>query len=175
MSKIVAVDVDDVCLLLLPTWIALYNAEFDDNLDWTTIDDWNVAKFVKPEAKKRIYEYIEHEDVFLASPRIEGSLEGVHKIRSMGHRVIFVTANNPNGAKHDWLVKKGFLTDSKDFVQAYDKSLILADILFDDRYENCRDFNGYAVLKNRPYNWKFSWKLRADNWEDFVEFVKTMG
>lgn len=170
--KTIAVDVDDVCLLLLPTWISLYNAEFDDNLDWRTIDDWNVSKFVKPEAKTRIYEYIEHEDVFLASPPIEDSLLGVNYLRKMGHRVIFVTANNPQGSKEFWLKEKGFLTTTKDFVQAYDKSLIDADILFDDRYENCRDFHGTGVLKNRPYNMKFEWANRVNGWIEFMTLVR---
>ena len=37
------------------------------------------------------------------------------------------TANNPDNVKMDWLEKHGFLDSDKDFVQAYDKSLVLAD------------------------------------------------
>lgn len=172
MKGVIAVDVDEVVLKLLPNWINFYNRDFGQNLDWRTIDDWDTSKFVVPEARESIFEYVRHSDVFSSAEPVLGAFEGVQTLRSLGWRVIFVTANNPDNVKMDWLEKHGFLDSDKDFVQAYDKSLILADFLFDDRYENCRDFNGIGILKNMPYNKRYHWLDRVDDWSDFLEWFK---
>jgi 5'(3')-deoxyribonucleotidase len=168
----IALDIDDVCLDLMETWLWMYNHDFDDHLKREQIIDWSISNFVKPVAKIAIYQYIEKPDVFDMSEPIDGALESVEKLRSLGHRIIFVTANNPKNIKYTWLCRYGFLTDNKDFVQAYDKSLIIADYLVDDRYDNVVSFNGQGVLINQPWNQQYDYPYRV---KDIAEFIMAEG
>ena len=52
---IVAVDIDDVIISLVPTWLHLYNKDYKDNLSKNDITDWQIDKFVKPECGINIY------------------------------------------------------------------------------------------------------------------------
>jgi 5'(3')-deoxyribonucleotidase len=168
---IIALDIDDVCLALMDSWLSFYNKDFEDHLIENVIDDWDIRKFVKPNAQTAIYEYINEPNVFSNAKPVLGALDCVNYLKSLGHRIIYVTANNPDECKQEWLKKWGFLQDNKDFVQAYDKSLILADILLDDRYENARDFNGTGYLFTRPWNKKYDYSFRVDNWDDFIREI----
>jgi 5'(3')-deoxyribonucleotidase len=168
---IIALDVDDVCLDLMENWLISYNTDFSDNLQEKEITDWDITKFVKPEAKASIYEYINKPDVFLSAKPVLGALENVNALKSWGHRIIYVTANNPNGCKQEWLKKWRFLQKDSDFIQAYDKSLIYADILLDDKYENARDFKGAGFLLTKPWNKKYNHPYRANSWDDFIRKI----
>jgi 5'(3')-deoxyribonucleotidase len=170
---IVALDVDDVCLDLINTLLVLYNRDFQDTLKRDDITDWTLANFVKDEAKNIIYKYFDKPYVFSIAPPVEGSLEGIGKLRNMGFRIIFITANNPEGIKEKWLFDHGFMEDHKDFYQAYDKSLIHANILLDDKYQNARDFRyGEGWLLTRPWNKKYEYSPRISNWDDFISKIE---
>jgi 5'(3')-deoxyribonucleotidase len=168
---LIALDVDEVCLDLSPTWLGFYNRDFDDHLKKEDLNDWAIHLFVKPEAKEAIYEYINKPEVFLESKPVAGALACVNYLKSKGHRVIYVTANNPMDSKKTWLRTHGFLISDNDFVQASDKSLILADILFDDNYKNCIHFQGTAYLLSAPWNKMYDYPFRVYGWDDFMSEV----
>jgi 5'(3')-deoxyribonucleotidase len=132
----IAIDVDDTVSELVPNWLRIYNKDFNDNLKKEDIVDWNISQFVKPEAKGMIYNYIRKPRVFRTAKPMENALLIIDKLREKAQRIIYVTANDGAGAKLPWLFKHGFIHTSEDFVVAYDKSLIRADILIDDKPEN---------------------------------------
>jgi len=171
-TNIVSIDVDDVCLSLVDNWIKYYNKDFSDNLTVDKITEWDISKFIKPSAKKTIYQYVEKEDVYKTAEPVANALEGVNLIKECGYRVIYVTANNPYNSKFNWLLKNEFLDNYKDFVSAYDKSLILADYLIDDKYENVIDFKGIGILFNRPWNEYSLYHNRVENWDDIINKIE---
>lgn len=168
---IIGCDVDDVLLNLMESWLRIYNRDFKDNLKKEKITDWDISKFVKPEAKQKIYQYISEPQVFSVAQPIEGALESINILKSKGHRIIYITANSPLGIKEQWLKGYGFLDKMEDFYLAYDKSLILCDYLIDDRYENVQTAHGKGILVNRPWNKKHDWKLRANNWKEILDIL----
>ena len=168
---VVGLDVDDVTLSLIPNWLSLYNSEFNDNLTPEDITDWDISKFVKPEAKQKIYQYIAEPEVFRTAKPVEGALQSVQYLKSKGFRVIYVSASNPDGSKEAWLKEHGFLEDKKDFVQAYDKGLIHCDFLVDDKCENVVDARGLGILFTRPWNQFKNWAFRANNWKDALDII----
>lgn len=169
----ILVDVDDTVCKLVETWLWLYNKKYEDNLKPEDITDWDIAKFVKPEAKDTIFEFINNQAVYRIVPEIEGALSCVNRLRAMGHRVIFATwaMEDAAGAKYRWLKKHGFLDSQMDYVECKDKSLIRADITIDDNFEYVQKFYGMAVLFRKPWNMKADWNFCVNNWDEFVEFV----
>lgn len=171
-NKIIALDIDDVVLNLMPQWIKRYNLDYNDKLSTKDITDWSTHLFVKPECGKKIYDYIRKPEVFLESKPIEGALDGVKWLREKGFRVIFVTASNINGSKETWLKKNGFWETENDFYQAYDKSLIRANALLDDKIDNVVNFkHGQSYLFTQPWNKAFNYKNRINSWGDFLKEI----
>jgi 5'(3')-deoxyribonucleotidase len=169
----ILLDCDDVCLSLVPTWLDLYNSEFDDNLTKDQILDWNIAQYVKPEARDTFYEYITDPNLFYACEPIEDALKYINLIKSKGFRVVYVTANNYENCKEFWLKSHGFLQDDKDFIHALDKSLIRGDYLLDDKIENIESFRktgGQGILFDAPWN-RNSKLPRVNSWEEFYNFL----
>lgn len=151
----IALDVDEIILSLIDTWISIYNLEYDDNLQRNQITDWDISKFVKPEAKFTIFQYINEPDVFYASKNVEGAHEGVQELRAMNFKIVYATANNPQNCKFNILKERGFMLDKSEFMEVYDKSLIYADILLDDRFTNCMSFRNTSFLYSAPWNERF--------------------
>ena len=168
MAFTIGVDCDDVVLDLVENWIKLYNKDFNHNLKKESITDWSISKFVKRAAKKHIYSYIEKGEVFSTSKPVPNALETIQWLKELGHRVIYITANDPENVKFKWLLDNNFIDDIDDFVVAYDKSLILSDFLIDDRWENVKDRHG-GILYSQPWNLKYEFENRVDNWQDFKE------
>ena len=171
-TNIVALDVDDVVLDLLPSWLRCYNRDYDDNLIKDKITEWDISKFVKPIAKKAIYYYVDKEEIYKTAMPVENALKGMNLIKEYGYRIIYVTANNPYNSKFDWLFKNKFLDDYKDFVSAYDKSLILADYLIDDKYDNVINFKGKGILFDQPWNKDSAYHNRVKNWDDIINKIE---
>jgi 5'(3')-deoxyribonucleotidase len=171
-DKIIGFDCDDVILDLMPNWLSKYNRQFNDILTKEQITDWDVAKFALPEARKEFYQYIEEPDVFWTAKPIEGALNGVLELRRLGFRIIIVSANNPFSIKQQWLKYHGFLEDNKEFIQAYDKSLIKVDYLVDDKIDNVMNTLGYGILFSAPWNRIYNYNPRVSNWKEVVAVIK---
>jgi len=169
---VIGVDVDDTVLDLLNPWVKLYNDDFDDNLGVDDITEWDFAKFVKPRAREKIYNYIKYSAIFKHAEPILGAREAIDYLKAMGHRIVYITANNPDNVKQQWLKDHGFMADDSDFFQAYDKSLINVDVLIDDKYDNVRDTPGVGILFTQPHNKKYDWQPRANTWKDVVYIIK---
>ena len=165
-------DVDDVLIDLVGTWMKYYNRDFNDNVTKFDIKEWNIAKAVKPEAKEAIYDYIHDGKIFTQSPLIKGATEGVRLIKEAGYRVVYVTAGDSKNAKEERLKKEGFLTDDRDFVAAKDKTLIRGDYMLDDSMDNIKSFKGKGWLMTRPWNKAYNYPFRVKNWEEAIEKIE---
>jgi len=157
---IIAVDVDGVvCDLHIP-WLARYNQDFNDILSKTDITDWGIHKFVKPNCAEYIYRYLDDPTLYDDAPEISNAKLGIDGLRSLGHRVVFVTSsvNKVAGRKLAWLREHDFLDTKKnhqvdpDYVECHDKSLVRADVLIDDSLANVRGFSGRGIVFDQPWN-----------------------
>jgi 5'-nucleotidase len=167
----IAIDIDDTISEFVENWLRIYNKDFNDNLKKEDILDWNISQFVKPEAKGTIYNYINKPRVFRTAKPIKNALPIINKFREKAKRIIYVTANDGAGAKLPWLFKYGFIHTSEDFVVAYDKSLIRADILIDDRPENVMSFKGWGILLTQPWNQNIDYEGRVFDWQDLEDKI----
>jgi 5'(3')-deoxyribonucleotidase len=172
---LIGVDCDDTTLDLVPHWLSIYNAEFDDNLTPRDIKSWEIGDYVKPYARDRFFEYLREPYLYDGVFPVRGALRGVRKLLKMGHEVLFVTAGY-NPAKLDCLKRAGFLENSWDaerhYVVLYYKYLLKLDVLIDDKFDTIRQFSGYGILFDRYWNRHCHWENRAKTWKQAVEIVK---
>lgn len=155
---IVGVDVDEVCADLLGATLARYNADYTDSLTVDDIVGWDLSQQTK--AGKDIYTYFAQGDLYDRVLPVWGAITTVNAIRAAGHRVVFVTSAHEDtmGPKFRWLRKWGFLSHATDllaradYFPARDKTLIAADVLFDDHAGNVDAFPRSAFLVDHPHN-----------------------
>jgi 5'-nucleotidase len=169
----IIVDIDDTIADLLTVWLSRYNADYNDHLTRDDITAWDMTKFVKPECGVKIYDYLKDEHIYDEIEPIPGALMGVTKLRGMGHHILFVTANI-HREKWEWLKRHGFLSKtwtSQDYICCYDKHLIKADAIIDDKPETIDRFPGLAILFDRPHNQVYNALWRAHNWDEVIELI----
>ena len=167
---IIAVDVDDVIISLVPIWLYLYNNDYKDNLSKNNIIDWQIDKFVKPECGQNIYNYIEDPRIYDLCKPVENSFEAISILREQA-RIIFVTSATIGcaGRKYVWLKEHGYINKLEDYVEAKDKYLINYDYLIDDNYANIEYSNKNNYLFSAPWNLKYNYPRRIDGWQKFIE------
>lgn len=167
---IIASDIDDVLVPFVPEWIRRYNIDYGDNLKVEEINEWSLLSFVKPKCGKKIYDYIEQPNIYDNLLPIEGSLKGINNLKKQGHRIIYATASTEGHAKvkYHWLKKYGFIDNINDYAELHDKSLIYADILIDDRYDNVKNFRGLGILYRAPWNKNSPYYTWMSGWNDMT-------
>ena len=172
-DKILLCDVDDVLGSLVSPTLSIYNKIYDDNLNTSDITEWDITKFVKPECGNKIYDIMANPAVYDLVVPIKGALEGVNFIRNKGIRVVFVTASfqSVTGQKFIWLADNGFEPTRENYVETFDKSLIIGDYIIDDNYKNIKtSIAKDKILFNMPWNLKENWNgQRVDTWKEIME------
>lgn len=171
---IIGVDVDGVVADLGEAWLTAYNRDYNDDMTQDKILTWAIHEYVNPTCGRKIYNYLTPELYDSVKP-IEGALEGVLRLREMGHRVVFVTSTprGSEGAKLSWLLKHGFLEGGglygdgrvyEDYIECSDKTLVAVDVLVDDRSTTIESFPGHGILFHSHHNGNSTAKLRGHSW-----------
>jgi 5'(3')-deoxyribonucleotidase len=174
-KKIIAIDIDGVSGDLISEWIInRYNNDWNDSLKYEDIKDWGVHQFVKPECGLKIYDYLQDPSLYDNVLPISGAINGVFYLKTLGYRVIFVTHSTLGhaGRKFKWLLQHGFIEAEDDYCEAKDKSLILANYMIDDYIANVNSFKGQAILFTQPYNKRFLFTPRCDEWASVCRYFK---
>lgn len=183
---IIGVDIDGVIANLIPTWLRYYNEDFRDNLQLKDIIRYEVVEFVKPEAKEALFDYLKMKNLYSFVLPIPGAVQGINLLKSMGHRIVYVTAAvSCPGRKFPWLVEWGFLKDDQrgDYVEMVDKSLLRADIIVEDSIIQIQRFRGNAAIlmagEYQPWNANeefqspifVEYAVKAQNWNDVTNLI----
>lgn len=177
---IVATDGDEILINLHFRWLELYRVDYKHELYPEHIDRWSIQDLVLPECGDKIFEYLEHPDLYKGATLVEGAKEAVETLRNQGHRVVVVTASS-HPDKERLLYENGIIDKphrSKDYVVTNSKDLIRADFLIDDYYLNLTSFQGHRILLSRPHNLSYDeeyhWQdniHRYVRWSSIVKFI----
>lgn len=171
-------DVDGVLAYLDRHWLSTYRDLTGDMIYPEDIDVWDFIPLLKyPEV---VWEILDAPDFYEGVQPMRGAVRGIKTLRKMGHRVVFVTASTPNGARGKmlWLQRYGLLPEGitprsfKDFISANDKSLVHGDAMIDDGVHNLKTFQGLRILFDAPYNQEYIWCTRVKTWKEIVHFFR---
>ena len=174
----IIVDVDDCVADLVGEWLKRYNFDYGESLKKSDVTEWDISKFLrKPENKEFLYQYIEDPNLYNNIKPIKDSLWGINKLKSMGNRVIFVTASTIGsaGRKFQWLKDHKFIDNKNDYVETLDKSIIRGHWMIDDRFLNVKSFHGRAILFDAFWNRCEQWDLKAKSWKHVIKIISSVG
>ena len=179
----IGVDVDDVCLELMPVWLDEHKARTGEHILVENVLGWGLDKYTNHGAQ--IYEVLKEPGLYDYVPAVAQAKEGLRTLRQ-AYDVVFVTANDLPSveSKRRALVRHG-LEHHKDVQRTVcmipDKRYARVDLLIDDRAENIEAFPGPAILFDRPWNqwWKVpqnrEWPgVRCASWAVIPSFVDVL-
>lgn len=164
----IAIDQDWVLAKLTDKWVKTYNAIFDDDLKVEDIKNWNIAEFVKPEAKDYIINILNLHK-FYRDLEVVSDSQRVLKKLSEDYELIIVTdpfTRMSFKSKYDWLREHFPFIEPRNFIFTGNKSMIKADYLIDDGVHNLVAFSGTPILFDAPYNRETNDYYRVLNWQD---------
>ena len=180
-SRTLLLDMDCILVNMLPPWLARYNERTDENVTVDMIKDYNVGLICKNE--KVLYEILDEPDFFYNMEEMPGATKYLKKLIDDGYDVVIATqppriAELAVRDKRRWIQKRIPDFDLKNMIFCHRKSMIMADLIFDDKDEHLIGFkktnpNGVTAT----LDWKFT-KSDTDfrgslenGWAEFYEFV----
>lgn len=165
---IIAVDLDSVLNNLLDTWLAAYNAQYDDVVTPEDILTWDTHNHVK--CGTDIYKLLTPE-LFTSCLPMPGAIETTKRLLAR-HEVIVVSATGPfnYGAKRDWL--RLHFPHLPVFIATHHKEYVNCAYLIDDGPRNLEAVGpGKGIAYSYAYN--RDWKgMRVFNWFDIEQFFR---
>lgn len=172
MSRVIAVDFDDVIFDCNGTLCQFHNERYGTNYTVSDIDSWDLANLwgvSAEEEDRRIREYVTT-DFHAGAPLIEGARAGLTELKKLGYKVIFVTSRGESiqPQTEAWMKKNiEGLYDSVYYTNHFDKEHpnrvtkadacheIGAGVLIEDAIhhaENVAGSNIPVLLMDQPWN-----------------------
>ena len=167
------VDFDGVIADLLPAWLAMYNTRYGDFVQESDILSWDMATYVKPEAKHAIYGILDEPDLYDDVKPIDGAIEGLMALPKPWGIATHCTSEAMVAGKVAWLKRHwdGAGGWPEYFVPINDKSHLRGDFLVDDGIHNLAVFQGTGILFNAPHNHGMVPCQRVMNWSEVIAAV----
>jgi 5'(3')-deoxyribonucleotidase len=174
----ILLDIDDTLNNLKEVWIDLYNKLYKDDLDHNLITDWDISRFVKPEAKRGIYDILRTPTLFskMVTP-LPHSEDVVCWLAERAKLYIVSYSVYPSiiYEKMEWMTKYFPCIDQGNLIFCKDKSMIKGDYLIDDHYKNLEHFDGKRLLMYASHNstYKTNGKMfRVDGWLEIKDYFE---
>jgi 5'(3')-deoxyribonucleotidase len=180
MNKfVVVVDIDDTINNLLEVWVSWLNREYHTNVVAKDIREWDLSKTFVTLTKQQIYSPL-HNVLFWREIQAKpGAVEALQDFINRGMEVYLCTATHYATIvnKFTEFIQRLFpFIGWKHIIIAYDKSMILGDVMIDDKLDNILHSRcPTRILFSAPHNEDFvtdgRLTYRARTWADVAEIV----
>lgn len=174
--KSIGIDLDSTLNTLDKEWMALYNEDYNDNIQKEDMYDWDVEKYIKPECGEKIYDYLFTPKFFL-NLGVQEHSQKVTKFLSRHYDLYIVTAYHWKVCedKARWIIKNFPHIDSKNIIFCNNKGLIGTDYLIDDGGHNIEAFKGTGLIYDARWNWYLANDYpRFKSWFEIGEYFENV-
>jgi 5'(3')-deoxyribonucleotidase len=178
----IAIDVDDVVLGLMDSWLAIYNKVYNTSFLKAQMTNWDLTKNGLDPSVYGVLQ-IHADEIYSNAMPIDGAVQGVKRIVQAGYDIVFVTAaiTGTMDAKAARLEQLGFLQNGRSLddrlVIAGNKNLVSADVLIDDKPMNILKwpYPRTGLLFTQPWNEEVvllpERSSRVDGWKGVMEHL----
>lgn len=181
MQKIIAVDMDDVCVNLLQSWLIYLNNKYGTNVQYEDITDWDMRKFFPELSAEQIFEPLHEKELWRTVTPRPDAMNYLKLLHKEGFKILIVTASHHKNICTKLEVALfpyfDFLT-YKDIVMCQYKDLIKCDYIVDDNPENLRNSDAVRFLMSAPHNKKLYeagvYTHKVDNWSEIYKLIHRM-
>ena len=186
--KRILVDMDNILVDILPTWLKRYNWLADDRLTIDQITGWKIDQFIKPGCSDQLYSALDEPDFFRFLPPFDGAIEAMKNLEAAGLCPVVCTAmtSAPHAImnKAQWVKRHlpSFDLD-KQFIVCGPKHTLLCDGIIDDKPSTLVNFmTTQPKVVRATIAWPWSeaakpyahiyaedWKSPAKAWQTIVD------
>jgi 5'(3')-deoxyribonucleotidase len=184
-EKIILLDMDDTVNDFIGKFWTTHNELFNENVDPSLTNDWDLTKFSKQGAK--VYDIFKHPGLFRHLEPKENAVDFVKQLNN-DFDVYFVTDSpagtsfcepgkpfsNPADDKRKWIQEHFPFFDHSKIIFSSHKWLIQGDILVDDKpatFLKFQEMGRDAILMDAPHNQHINTKYRAKNLLEAQEMI----
>lgn len=176
---IVCCDMDNVLNNLVEEMLKMYNNKYETNYTQEDVHTYELEESFHLEEAEKMKELFLEKELWDSLIPVEKAQWGLQSLTNRGYDVYIVTATHADNFawKVPWFKKYFPFFDEQNIIRIHDKSLIAADVLIEDCYDNLVKSNHFTDRVLLDYPWNQSNKdyvygiNRAYNWEDIVRFV----
>lgn len=179
----IAVDADDVVVDFLGGLLGAVSRETGTIIRPTDIKGWDLHPVLDPLLGMSFWKWLRIKEFLWANfGVVPGAINALDKLRAQGHYLEMVTSK-PDWAEHNvwkWLGKWRAPFERVTITKLEDKKcdFTTADILIDDKPQNCLDFadtGRLAILFTAPHNKEVKdlpkGIVRADDWQHVLRII----
>lgn len=179
---LILVDMDGTLADLEGRFLEQYRALFPKNpaLDPETLP-WNVPAILPEADRGAFWNILSKEGFFAGLDPLPGAIEAFHAMRAEGHDVVvctspLISSRWCESEKRHWVEERLGREFTRDMVIAHDKTLVIGDVLIDDRPEirGRRAPVWRHVLLDRSYNRDIGLPRIARDWSDWREVLAAL-
>ncbi|MCA1030178.1 5'(3')-deoxyribonucleotidase [Bacillus timonensis] len=172
--KTLLIDMDSVICDLMTEWHGRYNRDYNDNLSVDRLKCWDSSKYVKPECREKIYNYLNEPGLFLNLKPLPDAIEVLRNL-SKKHEILIVTSSVTTAfsEKEKWVERNLPFIGKENIVFTHRKNKICGDLLFDDAPHNLLNFKNtgrIAIAMDYPYNQSIN-VPRVKSWLEFEQGI----
>lgn len=197
MSRVLAVDFDDVLMQTTSVFCRWHNAQFGTSLGEEDFTAWGLSSKLgctPSEVRVRLvsfYQSVEHQD----APRVVGALEALDALKEHGYTVHILTARDEGArsASEEWLRANRFTYHALHCLDHLPDSTLRgptkgqwcydngAQALIDDGDHNIQDAATLGIpafLLTKPWNVSYIAEppaVRVGSWEEILSLLRTSG
>jgi 5'(3')-deoxyribonucleotidase len=170
-----ACDIDEFLNDLVYQVVKSYNAVYRQNLNYYSIDQYDIRPFLVPECKNIWQEFCTEETI--RNLHVEDTAVETLPILNKKLDLYFVTAGHPNTmrARDQWLASKFDFYKSKMLIGCQNKQLLKMDYMGDDYHENLVGGDYQGFLMNRSWNRSFDAEahgiIRINKVSDVLKYI----
>lgn len=180
----IAVDADDVVVDFLGGLLGAVRTEHGVSIQPDDIKEWNLHPVLDPILGMSFWTWLRNKEFLWPNfGVVSGAIGALDKLRRDGHYLELVTSK-PEWAEYNvyrWLGKWRAPFERVTITKLDDKKadFTTADILIDDKPQNCLDFadtGRLAILFSAPHNRGFTdlpkGIVRAENWQHVLQIIE---
>lgn len=170
-------DADDTIQELTVHWLAELNRKYNYNVKKEDVTSWDITKAYPELTPDEVLEPLYSNEFWNKTTPIDGSSYYLEKLVKDGHRVLIVTASNPEtfGAKTKKLMEMFPFLTKEQIIRENNKQRIMGDVLIDDGVHNLIGGRYKKFLFNQPNNSGFNEQdydiTRVYSWKDIYERI----
>lgn len=182
----IGIDIDDTIVNTYKNFVAVISMKY--GLNYKKILSQNLS-YLELEKNLKDYNLVKKDLFYILAKSVDlkkDVVEIIKKLKSEGHKIIFITARNyseyddPYKITYDYLIKNDIPFD-KLIVNALNKDIISKeekiDIFIDDSLKHCKSVNDCGI-KTLQYKTLFTPILKdvlvVSNWDEIYNIIKGM-
>lgn len=169
----ILVDMDDVLVNLLPTWVGRLNYLYGTDVDYNEIREWDMTQFFPTLTEDELSAILCTEEFWkLVKPK-NAAASTLQLLLASGHKILVVTSSHYETVAHkmrECLLYHFPFIEWGDVIVASKKQMIRGDVLIDDGIHNLVGGDYAKILMDAPHNRHYDAEengmTRVQNWED---------